>query len=57
MSGLRVFAIAVIGKHSQPLYVRGFTSSDNLLKWNWIAHCSLDYFEERGALRFVHTRC
>jgi hypothetical protein len=48
MAALRIFSVALIGKQSQPLYVRGFTSSNDL-KWHWIAHCSLDYFEERGA--------
>lgn len=54
MSGLRVLSVALIGREDQPLCVQSYssnTSPENDLKWQEVAHCSLDYFEEKGVLR------
>jgi hypothetical protein len=58
---LKILSIAIIGKQNQPLYIRGFddeqqrkeqqqqTQKDVVdLKWHYVAHTSLDVFEERG---------
>jgi trafficking protein particle complex subunit 2 len=52
----KILSIAVIGKHNQPLFVRSFDShpresqpvQEEDLKWHYVAHTSLDVFEERG---------
>jgi len=52
MASLRVLAIAVIGRHNQPLFVQGYTESERKdpdLKWHYAAHMSLDMFDERDA--------
>lgn len=42
---------AVTGRHNQPLYIASYTgqsSKNDDLKWHFVAHTSLDMFEERG---------
>lgn len=48
---MRILSIALISKHNTPLWVKNYSHSRNAdaeLKWHTVAHCSLDYFEERG---------
>jgi hypothetical protein len=44
---LKVNAIAIISALNHPVIVRSFIPGDTL-KYNYVAHCSLDVFEERG---------
>lgn len=46
---LKVNAIAIISAVNHPVIVRSFIPED-YLKYNYVAHCSLDVFEERGQL-------
>jgi hypothetical protein len=43
----KVNAIAIISALNHPVIVRSFIPGDTL-KYNYVAHCSLDVFEERG---------
>lgn len=59
MSGLRILSIALIGKDNQPLCVRDYSTKrdpESELKWQMVAHCSLDYFEEKGGRRLSGHR-
>lgn len=50
MASLRVLAIAVIGKHGNPLFLQSYstrTGGEADLKWHYAAHTALDFFEER----------
>jgi hypothetical protein len=54
----KILSISVIGKHNQPLFVRSFDSrrrgshaEEEDLKWHYVAHTSLDVFEERGNIK------
>lgn len=47
-----VLSIAILGKQGQPLWlepVSPSTGSQAQLKWDYAAHTSLDFFDERGA--------
>lgn len=50
-ASLRVLAIAVLGKHGNPLFLKSYSARQGGaadLKWHYAAHTSLDFFEERG---------
>ncbi|ORY89468.1 Sedlin, N-terminal conserved region-domain-containing protein [Leucosporidium creatinivorum] len=49
-SALRILAIAVLGKHGNPLFLQSYSArrgGQADLKWQYAAHTSLDFFEER----------
>ncbi|KAL8293688.1 hypothetical protein RQP46_000389 [Phenoliferia psychrophenolica] len=50
MASLRVLAIAVLGKHGNPLFLKSYSTRQGAeadLKWHYAAHTALDFFEER----------
>ncbi|KAM0753386.1 trafficking protein particle complex 2, partial [Meredithblackwellia eburnea MCA 4105] len=47
---LRILAIAVLGRHGNPLFLKSYATRrgpEADLKWHYAAHTSLDFFEER----------
>lgn len=51
VSALRILAIAVLGKHGNPLFLQSYWArrgGQADLKWQYAAHTALDFFEERG---------
>jgi len=48
---MRILSVALIGSHNQPLFVKSYfnppLSPEKDLKWHFVAHTSLDIFEER----------
>lgn len=44
---LKVNAIAIISALNHPVIIRSFIPGDTL-KYHYVAHCSLDVFEDRG---------
>jgi len=53
---LKVNAIAIISAINHPVIVRSFIPED-VLKYHYVAHCSLDVFEERGAPSAKFNEC
>ncbi|KAI8810584.1 trafficking protein particle complex subunit 2-like protein-like protein [Cladochytrium replicatum] len=47
VNALPVLCVAVIGKANNPLYIQSAPSSQNDLKFHYIAHTSCDVIEER----------
>lgn len=45
-------AMWVLGRQNQPLFIRSYgrpnATAEEDLKWHFVAHTSLDVFEERG---------
>ncbi|KAI5479903.1 trafficking protein particle complex subunit 2 [Pseudohyphozyma bogoriensis] len=49
-ASLRILSIAVLGKHGNPLFLKGYSTrrgGEADLKWHYAAHTALDFFEER----------
>lgn len=47
-----IVCVAIVGQQNNPLYVQVFppAEGDQLLKFHYVVHCSLDAIEEKGAL-------
>lgn len=61
LASLRILAIAVLGKHGNPLFLQSYSSRRGGgadLKWHYAAHTALDFFDERGtpALELLGVR-
>ncbi|MEW5303234.1 MAG: hypothetical protein WDW38_001554 [Sanguina aurantia] len=48
-----ITAISIVGQQNNPLFLRTYPhlTGEQLLKYHYIVHCSLDAFEERVLLR------
>ncbi|KAK9896298.1 Sedlin [Cystobasidium minutum MCA 4210] len=53
---MRILSIALIGRQNQPLFIKSYgrptATVEEDLKWHFVAHTSLDVFEEREASNF-----
>ncbi|EFJ08418.1 hypothetical protein SELMODRAFT_119017 [Selaginella moellendorffii] len=45
-----ILCVAIVGQQNNPLYLQSFAGGDDVLKFHYIVHCSLDVFDEKASI-------